>query len=203
MKATTSLKSRSIGETALLPKKGLKEGSLTGFTIVELLTTLGILLLIGSMFVISPDRGPRSYELSNAIGRLESELRKVQGFAIATRNFNAAPPPGGWGIHFVTGQPYYTIFGDQGTVAGTSGRFDAAEEYERIYLPSTVDLLSLSVDGVTESDGMLDIVYRPPQLQVRFDNDTTKTEAIISLHDPDINLTRTVKANRVGNVEIP
>lgn len=176
------------------------------FTLVEMLVSIGILTILAGMVLFNQARAPQTYELLNAAQRLQAELRKTQGFAVATKNFpgQASPPTGGWGIHLdktkVYPNNYYSIFGDK----DNDGVFDLLdnEEIEKIYLPRPIDISLIDFGG---SKDTLDIIYKPPLLSVLIDTCTSSCpnpyEAVITLHSL-VGATKTVKVNAVGNIII-
>lgn len=186
------------------------------FSIIEMLVSVGILLILSAIIVSNPNRAPQFYDLVNGAQRVEAELRKTQGFALATKDFKGAPPAGGWGIHFVktlgTNQRCYIIFADDGDGVFEPGAGEQAdpcnpnindtltERYDRIFLPITIDIANITFGGSVAS---LDIVYRAPRLDVVMNtcsSSCVSPNSIITLQSKGGG-TKGVIINEVGNVE--
>ncbi len=85
-----------------------------GFTIIELLISLGIFIIVTTMVVSNFRGGSRSDELKIAAETVASNLRRAQNMALAGEQFLGMTPLGGYGVSFNLGNPDgYIIFADK------------------------------------------------------------------------------------------
>lgn len=180
------------------------------FTLLELLVSTSILIILAGFVLFSQNRAPQTYDLLNAAQRLETEFRKVQGFALATKEFPTtipSPPLGGWGIHLAMNANCYIIFGDK----NNNGTFDpgptelanpcdaskndsanASERFERIFLPNTVTISALSPGQI------MDIVYQAPLLSMLVNGFASSGSYSVIVSNKVAS--RSVTINAVGNI---
>jgi len=192
------------------------------FSLLEMLVSISVLVILAGLILFVRPGAPQTYELLNAAQRIEAELRKVQGFAVAAKDFKGATPPGGWGIHFQVGLPCYIIFADLGAspnerydpgvseqadICNTAKSDPATERFERVYFPSTIKIKNdTDVSPATTFTGAwgpgngLDVIYQPPLLKVFFNNTLVNSGQLILTSI--VGDTKTITINSVGNVII-
>lgn len=155
-----------------------------GFTVIELLVSLGIFAVISAVVMVNFNAGSRSTDLRLAGESVISYVRDIESRAVNGAQAcvcgvidpetasvcvaNACPggaptaehmPLGGWGIHMETGQPAVRIFAD---VDGDF-RMDADEVVSQ-------ESLSFSGGVIVQSvtcGSPFDIVFTPPNGAVR------------------------------------
>jgi len=93
-----------------------------GFTVVELLVSIGILTVLFALTTINLTRLPSSASQSSIYDRLASDLRGQQTKAMVGYD-SAAPPVGGvsYGVHFETTS--YTLFNGSDYSSGDPSNF--------------------------------------------------------------------------------
>ena len=86
----------------------------SGFTLVELLVSITIIAIIASLSIANYKKGGTATDLKMVTQDIVSEVRKVQGYALGSKEFNGLSPAGGWGISFSEGSSELVIFADDG-----------------------------------------------------------------------------------------
>jgi len=94
-----------------------------GFTIVELMVSIFIIIFISGIFLGGYQSSGRKARLKMTAQNLSSDIRKAQGFALGLKEFSdiGKTPSGGWGVYMssVDGlNNYYDIYADHGDGAG-------------------------------------------------------------------------------------
>jgi len=133
-----------------------------GFTIIEMLVTMGVLTLLTSMILVYSRQGESLSNLIRDSDRLVFNLNQVKNLSLLTlRQGDSVDSQNicGWGIHFDSGNSY-KIFRDFCN-SGTSNQYDSGEETETITLLKGVEIFKKNVD---------DIIFIPPEPRVKFIN---------------------------------
>jgi len=183
------------------------------FTLIELLVSVAIIVILSAMLLLNPRRNSEPFELANAAQKFVSDIQRIQGFALATRDFGGNPIPagGGWGIYLREDKRCYVIFADTGIPnkvydpapgdlcdTSTSG----GELFERVFLPTSV---SFKV-GSFAPTGLATIIFLPPRPNVAFADSAGTTllgqSASVTLELKSIGNQKTITVNTVGNVSV-
>lgn len=173
------------------------------FTLIELIVSLGVLLVLSAILLVNPSRGPESYRFINTVQKVVADIGRAKSFSLGAKAFKTSVPTGGWGIHFVKGANCYILFGDENanalydnageTLCDPNSEIPGSERFERIFLEENVEISLLApADSV-------DIIYLPPLPRV-FVNGLETTNGTITLRSKILNTTKTITANTVGNV---
>lgn len=200
-----------------------------GFTLVEILVSMSILLFI-TVFVLADYRSANQRSaLGNAARKLASDIRLAQQFALGEKEFNGLVPMA-WGLQFNGGsntQDKYYIFADfngNHWFPPLTGIEDS-EIYSKIKLPgatnSDTDAENISISEISGSDGVnpdcstpyagvMDINFEPPKPDTHIIGDGNCTHPVcsfykgicVTLKDNRNNATKTVKVSNLGLVEI-
>ncbi|MBI3335383.1 MAG: hypothetical protein HY001_02700 [Candidatus Portnoybacteria bacterium] len=175
------------------------------FTLVELIVSLAVLIILSSILLVSPSRGPESYRFTATVQKLVADIERAKSFSLGARVFKASVPSGGWGVHFVKGESCYILFGDENanglydgageTLCDANAASPASERFERVFLSEGVEISLL-----TPTDSV-DIIYLPPLPRI-FVNGSETTNVQITLRSKALNVTKTIIANIVGNVSV-
>ncbi len=177
-----------------------------GFTIIELLVSMGIFIVVTTMVVANFRAGSRSDELKIAAETLVSNLRRAQNMALAGQLTNGMTPQGGYGVYFkLADVDHYVIF------ANNSGNlvYDDGEALADgvITLP-----LNVKLEKIEKSSGAAlfgDVVFKPPKPVIYICKTgvtpcQTEDALFITLKHTLSNKTQQVSVNRVSgriNVE--
>lgn len=135
-----------------------------GFTIVEMLVAIAIILLFSSMTLASYTRFSGHITLDILTHNVALTVRQAQAFALGGRRFNTVSPP--YGIHIVRADKFFfTFYAD----VNSSNSYDdtAAEFFEKFTLPAGPSVSDLCVNNVNGGGtcGLLslDILYKSPK----------------------------------------
>lgn len=131
-----------------------------GFTIIELLVSIGIFIVVTTMVVANFRAGSRSDELKISAETLVSNLRRAQNMALAGQLTDGVTPPGGYGVYFkLADVNRYIIFADSnGNLIYDDGE---ALGDGTIILP-----LNVIIEKIKKSSGPVlsgEVVFKPPK----------------------------------------
>lgn len=139
---------------------GKKFGKFSGFTLLELLMTMSIMVFIAATLVIYSHIGEKQITLFKEQARVLNTLARARNLGITSfiKSDSSGPLPCGYGVHFEM-PGTMVIFQDTATdpecvLADHIYLGDESEKFESIVLSTDVsfDFLSLS-----------DVVFVPPQ----------------------------------------
>lgn len=177
-----------------------------GFTMLELVVSMGIIALLVGAFVTNYRGGSRNSELSLAAQKMVSDIRVAQNRALGSTPYNGKVPEGGWGVHFdkTSGNnTQYTIFADvNGNMA-----YDAPSESDPAYggrtfvLPSYVSISEILFDSNPRNS--VDAVFVPPDPETEiWDGFSTTTNTTITITNSASGVSKNVYVNFFGLIEI-
>ncbi|MBI1975185.1 MAG: hypothetical protein HYS57_02375 [Parcubacteria group bacterium] len=173
----------------------------TGQTLIEMVVSLGIVLVLLSMLILYSRQGESSAKLLRERQKLVFNLRRAQDFALGTREFTVGEIPCGYGIHFDADTTRYFIFADRlvgggscsGSFAGKNQRNpNRSEDVERVDLEKGIEVLTTNVD---------DIVFTPPEPKTNFLPPVAEALITLSL-ETGASVTASVKVTSQGEVAI-
>ena len=144
-----------------------------GFTIIEMLVTMGVLTLLTSMILTYSRRGESFTNLTREADRLIFNLNQVKNLSLLTLNQGSDQNICGWGIHFDATNNSYKIFRD--FCNDNRNQYDSGEETETITL----------LKGIEIKTNVGDIIFIPPEPRVKFINFTSDEEEDEEASDDD------------------
>lgn len=84
-----------------------------GFSLIEFLVSMSIIILLSALFLPQYDRLRKNYLLSRDAHKFASDLRYTQEMAISSQEYGSGEVPrGGYGVYLKENQPYYLIYAD-------------------------------------------------------------------------------------------
>lgn len=170
---------------------------LKGFSLIELLVTISIIVLLSGMVFVGYRSGERQLMLNRAASKLAQDIRRVEGMALSTEKCcGGIIPGGGYGIYLGNaGDTSYLLYAD---ISVPNEQYDAGDQtIETINFEKGVEVQLLIPSPP------LSINFKPPDPTVIFAGDSTKTEARITLRlEAEPSKTKTVKVNKAGLIEI-
>lgn len=183
-----------------------KIGDRSGFTMLELMVSLGIMAILIGSFVVNYRGGSRNSELGLAAQKLVSDIRMVQNSALGTTRYNGKVPIGGWGLHFdkTSGNNLaYTVFAD---VDGDKN-YDGASESNAVYggrrmnLPENISISELLFNAAPKNT--IDVIFLPPDPETLiWDGFSTTTNATIRIRHSVTGVTKDAYVNFFGLIEV-
>jgi prepilin-type N-terminal cleavage/methylation domain-containing protein len=207
-----------------MPSPSLQAGRRSGFTLIEMLVSMGIFAIITGLVIANFRGGKQGDELRIAAQLIGSEVRRTQTMAVGAEvvpwcvgGSNAGAVclsgdsqcpggecirdvPRGYGLRLSSSGP------DTAKVIGFAdingdGVFQPEEETRRdnIALSPSITVSSLS----PSSSGSLDIVFTPPRPTVSFNGNAADPLATVTVTHSATSQTRTVTINKVsGQVSV-
>lgn len=177
----------------------IKNNSSTGFTLIETLIVLAIIIIITGIVIFNIGSERQNSALFRSAQKLSLDLRRVQSLAILSSTFKTSGVPCGWGAHFNgVNSSNYIIFADLATNQDCSDRdfiraADGSEDFETINLESGITVSNLS-------GGLTDIIFTPPDPIVNF----TPSQASVNITFINKNsATRVITVNKTGFISSP
>jgi prepilin-type N-terminal cleavage/methylation domain-containing protein len=170
-----------------------------GFTLVELLTVLAIILTLISIFFPLYRTAQKQYILESAAQKLAQDIRRAQEMAISARVCgpcgNKVPP--GYGIYLQQGNTSYFIYADTNPAQGNE-----------IYDGGDVKIETISFEGKVfiknVNPSSLSINFKPPDPKIRIGNSSqslNEASITISLLN-DTSKTKTIRVNKAGLIYV-
>ncbi len=186
----------------------LKENNQTpqGFTLIEMLVGLGIIVIMSSIVAVRFDSLRSSTALDGDTEELSSAIRQAQLWALTGQIRKGERPVGGWGIHInecVAPNCSYFIFADVSPSDSPNYKYDAGldEKIVDITLDSTVFVSSVTPSGPSSD---VDVVFSIPEAVTYINGSQVLSESSIVLEHTQTGSTRTIRVDRVSgriNVE--
>lgn len=208
MMLNMSLKSKPITYN-LKPVSG-------GFTVIELLVVLGIIVLISSTILANYRGQQRESALVRSAQKLALDLRRAQTLAVSS-TLHHSEIPYGYGIHFTKNVNPYFIFAKCDAanlyyVSGVNVCWSSWEEKVETFVPeSGVKVLTLkggSPCSPSNADS-LDVVFKPPEPTTTVfrkkggEEGTCPTGEITLALEEDVTKTKIVEVNSAtGEIKI-
>lgn len=177
----------------------MSKDNMNGFTLIELLVTASIIVIISTIVIFNVGLERQSSALLRSAQKLTLDLRRVQSFALSSKNYKTTGVPCGWGVHFNgVNSTSYVIFADLAISPDCSDRDfvragSGIEDFETVNLEAGIKVNSLS-------GSLSDVVFTPPDPTVKFTVD--QTSAIITLVNKD-SATRAISINKTGFISSP
>lgn len=138
-----------------------------GFTLIEMLVVMFIVVLMSSLMLVNFRSSKKSYILSQAAQKLISDIRKTQNMAMSGVNPEGSSIKG-YGIYvndFVSDS--YVIFADQ----DDDQRYDGGEAIKTVTLPDQIEVYSVSPWPVVH------IFFQPPNPTTYINQDNSPGES--------------------------
>ena len=185
---------------------------LTGFTIVELLVSMAIMVLLLSISFINWREIQGKLALERAANELAQDIRRVEEISIlseanqkcADQHINGYKY--GYGILFeATKTTSYTIFADCDGNNFYNSDTDASGANDNIITPTAEFNNNIEISNINPPDSnSLTIVFNPPDPEIKFNDniDTTVGSASITLKLKGTEITKIITINKRGLVTI-
>lgn len=175
--------------------------SFTGFTLIEILVVLAIVIIITGIVISNIGLQRQNLALLHSAQKLSLDFRRAQNYAISSKIFRTSGVPCGWGMHFSgisSTSTSYIIFADLAPSVDCSDRdflraSNGSEDFETINLEPGIKINSTS-------GGLTDVVFTPPEPTVKFTSD--QIEASITLINRN-SATSIVTINKNGFISSP
>ncbi|MDP3052941.1 MAG: prepilin-type N-terminal cleavage/methylation domain-containing protein [bacterium] len=162
-----------------------------GFTIIEMLVVISIMVLLTSLLILYSRTGENQIILFRDQARLIAALNRAK--SLSAQLFSAPEPPCSFGVHFSQAENNFLIFRDLAADCQNSDNIytGAGELFEKYQLSPQVKFGDLTLTN---------IVFIPPDPKTLIDNDPDKIEATITLQNLNGNASLKVKVNNAGQI---
>ncbi|MDB4939857.1 MAG: hypothetical protein JWO40_282 [Candidatus Doudnabacteria bacterium] len=139
-----------------------------GFTLIELLVVITIMVTLTSLFLVNFSSQGKARSLSIAKNNAVSDLRKMQSYALTSRDIAPGTVSGFYGISFSTNSPaFYTLL-------GYDNKNSPANTIATVYTPTNAVLSGIRV---IRSDGT---IVNPTYIEILFKTTYARTVASYS-----------------------
>ena len=178
--------------------QGERDRLLTGFTLVELIVVMALIVFITGLTIINLRPGEEELLLERSINQVARDSRSVMGITLrakphpcgATSNFS------GYGIHFTPGDTTYLLFSD----CNGSNKYEPADDEGEVFkLEKGVRIQ----DATPLQGGGLHVLFVPPNpdVYINADPDEPQGQIILELVS-DSTRTRTLTITNKGVIDI-
>lgn len=177
----------------------MNKDNIKGFTIIELLVVLAIIIIITGIVIFNIGSERQNSALLRSAQKLSLDLRRAQSFAFSSKTYRTIGVPCGWGLHFNgVNSTSYIIFADLAVLPDCSDRdfvraTSGTEDFETTNLEPGISINSLS-------GNLSDVVFTPPDPTVKFIPDQTSA-SIVFINKNGV--TRTININKTGFISSP
>ncbi len=182
------------------------------FTLMEVLVTMGVLVIILTMSAISYKAANSRTTIIMAAYQVAGDVRLAQSYAASARQISTNPNPeeekyNVWGVYFDKNNPgQYEIFVDKNFNGYYGG---ANESWRTVKLPKgiTVSAISVNKGGTIKPSEALSAVYFPPSPTTSIaileaGNPVQEDSAVITIQD-DVNLSKKdITLNFFGLIDV-
>ena len=146
----------------------------SGFTLIEMLVTLGIITALSAMVLGYSRKSETIAHLVREGDRIVFELRRAQNQAmLMLQQDSESKQVCGWGIHIDQAnlpQEQFFLFADLCSTGESKGneKYDPDEEVETIFLLKGVEIFQSSVSSV---------LFIPPEPRIKFESNLSDGES--------------------------
>lgn len=184
-----------------------------GFTLVELIIVVSILVGLATMISINSVTARKQSNVSRAVDVVNSNLVYTQSIGMNGKPFpenstfsNPENFDKGYGIHLVSGGTSIIIYGGRGD-ADNSGAIDPSEEmylasnnYKTINLPSgvTIDQLMVTKSGTDITKSSVDILFRRGSSKAHIHAPGINDADVVKINIKDGSFTGCITVNKAG-----
>jgi len=160
-----------------------------GATFIELLVVMAIIAIFSSFTLANWRSGEKQYALQRAANKFAQDVRRVEGFALSSRETQNQVPKGGYGVYLNIYDPgRYILFAD----LNNNRVYDSGELVEDVKIEKDIQIKQLSSSSLT-------ITFLPPDPTVLINNDQNVSSAqIVFSIKTDETKTKAVNVNKLG-----
>ncbi len=162
-----------------------------GFTIIEMLVVISIMVLLTSLLILYSRTGENQIILFRDQARVITALNRAKSLSIQL--YSSPESPCGFGVYFSQAENAFLIFRDSAANCQNSDNIytGAGELFEKYQLSPQVKFGELTLTN---------IIFIPPDPKTLIDNDSNKTEATITLQNLNGDASLKVKVNNAGQI---
>ncbi len=165
-----------------------------GFSIIEILAVMAIIVTISGIAIVNWRSGEKQYALQRAASKLSQDIRRAEELAMSTKQFQGQVPEGGYGVFFkVSEKDHYILFAD----LNNNNHYDPGLDglVEDIPLEKEIQISQLSPSSP------LHITFTPPEPTVTITQDASEAQITLSIKTDPTKI-KIIKLNKAGLVYI-
>jgi prepilin-type N-terminal cleavage/methylation domain-containing protein len=173
-----------------------------GFTLVELLVSIFIIVLISGIIFANYRVGGQQFALQRSANKLAQDIRRAQAMAMGAAECPAGTGcagsvPPGYGIYLSQGNTNYLLYADTNQAGGNQNYDGGDASIDTINLEKGVEILSASPSSFS-------INFKPPDptVTIRGSAGDVSTATITLALLTDTSKTKTITVNSTGLIEI-
>lgn len=167
----------------------------SGFTIMEMMVTMGVLTILGGILILYSRAGESTTVLLRELAKVSGDINRTKNLAITTATFidknGNKTNPCGYGVYFDLIQNHYIIFADLASDCLTSPHLRDAEGN------GDVEIISLNTPLELKSAEPGQVFFLAPDPTVIFPDAATKMEIRLG---PPSGVIMGVTVNKTGQV---
>ncbi len=165
-------KSTCLKKSFIQDKTFLTQKLNAGFTLVELLVVLGIIVIFSGVVLINYGSARESFRLDSTMQEVLLTLREVQIYGTAVLETSGGSFSDVYGIYFEKNKSYYISFVDNITV---DNKYTSGEEIKTTKLPSNFIIKDICTPITTCGEDELNVIFKRPSPDaiIRGENSTS------------------------------
>lgn len=176
-------------------KKWLRSKTAPGFTIMEMMVTMGVLTILGGILILYSRAGESTTVLLRELAKVSGDINRAKNLAITTATFvdknGNKTNPCGYGVYFDLVQNHYIIFADLASDCLASPHLRDTEG------TGDVETISLNKPLELKSAEPSQVFFLAPDPTVIFPGAATKMEIRLG---PASGIIMGVTVNKTGQV---
>jgi Tfp pilus assembly protein FimT len=179
--------------------------SVKGFTMIEMLVSIGIIIILAATFLANYHGAKKFGELNMAAQKLASDIRLTQSYALDLKEKDDSIPVR-WGVYFnktVGSNDKYIIYAD--AESSNNQSYNIGEEYFIYNLAQGVTIKDIKMDNVSIFNNTLYLTFALPEAEVQACRSTNgnncasqKVEIVLTNNEID----KTVLINIMGLIDV-
>jgi len=175
--------------------------SLRGFTLVEVLIVMAIIVILSGMSLTIHHSGTKTYALQRSAQKLAQDIDYAKTLAMNSQTFQGinppTTPPGGYGIHLIPNTRSYILYAD------LNGNKKYDQNYDGIVQNISLEK-GINIYNASSFPLPLSINFTPPSPLVTL---SSGDQALIILCIQDTNCvtpqnTKTIRVYKTGLIEV-
>ncbi len=205
----------------LKPNKDGRPRTKAAFTLLEMLTSISLIVIITALFIANYKSSNKRTDLTMTAQKMVADIHAAQNNTLGLVKYGNEVPAGGWGLHFVVNANQYVLFADLNRPASNEpGQVWPAAVGYMDYDPDSEGLVDLGAREVDLPKGIAidsiqtcdtgtcsylgaNVTFLPPDPQTNiWYGYGTSTMLRINLLDKNTGTRKTVRVNFLGLAEV-
>ncbi len=177
-----------------------KRNCFTGFTLVEILLALFLIVFFTGLTIANYKTGGRQLALQRSANQLAQDIRRAEQKAISTvecQECGGIIPQGGYGIYLCQGDNSYLLYADTSPAGGNGAYDDGGDD-----IVETIDFeTGVYIESIAPVSDM-SINFQAPEPLITISGGANSATITLALEDTSPLQTIAVEVNTAGLVEI-